>query len=273
MLLHEEPKEQKEPKVDLSILIDQVKQIHDKVDSQHDTINRLFMQVNYLTQRVESEGKHYPNVSMNLLYPPESLPIVKEKSEQMSQTLDQVGIEYKKATSMLSFPEQSAWEPLDSSLVTTSMGSIFSPNHVLASLDSVEIKQVHIEDVEEEEEEEEEEEVEVVVVKQEPKEEHIEKEAVVEVKAELVVEPVVEPVKEAVVEPIVEVKEEPKVEEEEVEEEEEEEEEGIAVEEITFNGKTYLKDSEDFIYNEGDETPIGYWKDKTNSIMFYRTKK
>ena len=65
----------------------------------------------------------------------------------------------------------------------------------------------------------------------------------------------------------------PLVEEEEEEEEEEvEEEEGEEVEEITFNGETYYRDSEGFIYKPDDDTPIGYWKEKTNSIAFYRKK-
>jgi hypothetical protein len=57
------------------------------------------------------------------------------------------------------------------------------------------------------------------------------------------------------------------------EEEEEEEEEGEEVEEITYNGETYYKDADGFIYKPDDDTPIGYWKEKTQSIAFYRTKK
>jgi hypothetical protein len=56
------------------------------------------------------------------------------------------------------------------------------------------------------------------------------------------------------------------VEEEEVVEEQE-------VEEITYNGETYYKDADGFIYKPEDDTPIGYWKEKTQSIAFYRTKK
>jgi hypothetical protein len=57
------------------------------------------------------------------------------------------------------------------------------------------------------------------------------------------------------------------------EEEEEEEEEGEEVEEITYNGETYYKDGDGFIYKPDDDTPIGYWKEKTQSIAFYRIKK
>jgi len=56
------------------------------------------------------------------------------------------------------------------------------------------------------------------------------------------------------------------VEEEEVVEEQE-------VEEITYNGETYYKDADGFIYKPEDDTPIGYWKEKTQSIAFYRAKK
>ena len=59
-------------------------------------------------------------------------------------------------------------------------------------------------------------------------------------------------------------------EEEVVEEEEQEEQE---VEEITYNGETYYKDADGFIYKPEDDTPIGYWKEKTQSIAFYRAKK
>ena len=55
-----------------------------------------------------------------------------------------------------------------------------------------------------------------------------------------------------------------------VEEEEQEEQE---VEEITYNGETYYKDADGFIYKPEDDTPIGYWKEKTQSIAFYRAKK
>jgi cobalamin biosynthesis protein CobT len=67
------------------------------------------------------------------------------------------------------------------------------------------------------------------------------------------------------------------VEEEEAEEEEEEEEEeGLELEEIEYKGTTYYKDGEGFIYSiideEPSENPIGYWKEKTQSIAFYKTK-
>ena len=66
------------------------------------------------------------------------------------------------------------------------------------------------------------------------------------------------------------------MEEEEVEEEEEEED-GIELEEVVFNGVSYYKDGDDFIYKmeneELSDTPVGIWKDKTKSIVFYRTKK
>ena len=64
-------------------------------------------------------------------------------------------------------------------------------------------------------------------------------------------------------------------EEEVVEAEEEEEEEGMAVEEIEYNGSRYYKDTENFIYsvNKDDEpsdNPVGYWKVKTQTIAFYK---
>jgi hypothetical protein len=113
------------------------------------------------------------------------------------------------------------------------------------------------------EEEEEEEEEEVVV------EEEEEEEVVVEEEEE----------EEVVVEE--EEEEEVVVEEEEVvveeEEEEEEEEEGMELEEIEYNDVKYYKDGENFIYSidksgEPSENPVGYWKEKTQTIAFYKTK-
>jgi chemotaxis protein histidine kinase CheA len=68
---------------------------------------------------------------------------------------------------------------------------------------------------------------------------------------------------------------EPKKEEQQQEEEEEDEEEDEGVELIEYKGVSYYKDSEGFIYRiEEDEQPseiaIGYWKEKTNSIAFYK---
>jgi hypothetical protein len=64
-------------------------------------------------------------------------------------------------------------------------------------------------------------------------------------------------------------------EEEQEEEEQQEEEEDEGVELLEYKGMSYYKDSEGFIYSiEEDEQPseiaIGYWKEKTNSIAFYK---
>ena len=58
---------------------------------------------------------------------------------------------------------------------------------------------------------------------------------------------------------------------------EEVEEEGIELEEIEFKGHTYYKDSEGFIYTiledaQPADTAIGYWREKSQSIIFYKTK-
>ncbi len=60
-------------------------------------------------------------------------------------------------------------------------------------------------------------------------------------------------------------------------EEQEEEEDGIELEELEYKGVTYYRDSEGFIYSVDDdeqpsENPIGYWKEKTQTIAFYKTK-
>jgi len=64
------------------------------------------------------------------------------------------------------------------------------------------------------------------------------------------------------------------VEEVEEVEEEEEEEEGVELEEITYNGNTYYKDPEKFIYSiingELSENPVGYWKERAQIIAFYK---
>jgi len=61
------------------------------------------------------------------------------------------------------------------------------------------------------------------------------------------------------------------------EEEEEEEEDGVELSEITYKDTAYYKDSENFVYGIDDEgqpsdQPIGIWKDKTQSVSFYRLK-
>ena len=64
-------------------------------------------------------------------------------------------------------------------------------------------------------------------------------------------------------------------EEDQQEEEQEEQEEDEGVELIEYKGVSYYKDSEGFIYSiEEDQQPseiaIGYWKEKTNSVAFYK---
>jgi len=105
-------------------------------------------------------------------------------------------------------------------------------------------------------------------------------ELVKEVEPVSVVEPVQEEeeVQEEVQEEEVQEEEEEVQEEEEEEEvQEEEEEEGVELEEITYKEKSYYKDGEGFIYGideEGQPTdqPIGIWKEKTQSVAFYRLK-
>jgi hypothetical protein len=83
----------------------------------------------------------------------------------------------------------------------------------------------------------------------------------------------IEVVEEVVEEEVVE--EEEAVEEEA--EEEEAEEEGVELEEITYKETSYYKDGEGFVYGideEGQPTdqPIGIWKEKSQSVAFYRLK-
>jgi hypothetical protein len=69
--------------------------------------------------------------------------------------------------------------------------------------------------------------------------------------------------------------EEEEVEEEEVEEVEEEEGDDMEYEEIEYNGSTYYRDTDKFVYSmnedgELSEHPIGYWKEKSKTITFYK---
>lgn len=55
-----------------------------------------------------------------------------------------------------------------------------------------------------------------------------------------------------------------------------EEEEGVELETITYKGTDYYKDEDGFIYridedDQPSETAVGYWKEKSKSITFYRT--
>jgi len=56
----------------------------------------------------------------------------------------------------------------------------------------------------------------------------------------------------------------------------EEEGEEIELEEFTYNNIKYYKDSEHFIYsihnNEPSDIPVGYWKEKTKVVAFYKNK-
>ena len=74
-----------------------------------------------------------------------------------------------------------------------------------------------------------------------------------------------------------ETEEEAEEEEEEEEEAEEEEEEGLELEELEYKGTKYYKDAENFIYTidtdeQPSENPVGYWKEKSQTIAFYKTK-
>jgi hypothetical protein len=113
----------------------------------------------------------------------------------------------------------------------------------------------------EEQEEDQEEEQEVEQQEEEEQEEEVEQEEQEVEQEEQKVEQEVE-------------QEEQEVEHEE--EQEEEEEEGIELEEITYKDKTYFMDDEKFVYanNDGEpsENPIGYWKEATQSIAFYKVK-
>ena len=56
---------------------------------------------------------------------------------------------------------------------------------------------------------------------------------------------------------------------------EEEEEDDMEYEEIEYNGTTYYRDTDKFVYTmnkdgELSEHPIGYWKEKSKAITFYK---
>jgi hypothetical protein len=125
-----------------------------------------------------------------------------------------------------------------------------------------------------EEEEVQEEEVEEEVQEEEVEEEEVQEEVLV--KQEEVPVKVEVPMKkeEVLVKEEVPVKVEVPVKQEE---EEEEEEEGMELEVIVFQGVSYYKDEEGFIYSiDEDEQPsekaIGYWKKKAQAIAFYRSE-
>ena len=72
------------------------------------------------------------------------------------------------------------------------------------------------------------------------------------------------------------------VEQGEVEGEEQEEQveleegESIELEEFIYNKVKYYKDGENFIYSihndEPSDNPVGYWKEKTKVVAFYKNK-
>jgi hypothetical protein len=98
--------------------------------------------------------------------------------------------------------------------------------------------------------------------------------------ASVIDEPVSTPAPIPVPVPVTIEKEEPVKVEDNVEvevQEEEEEEEGLELEEIEFKDVRYYKDEDGFIYtidedDQPSENPIGVWKEKTQSVAFYKTK-
>jgi hypothetical protein len=128
------------------------------------------------------------------------------------------------------------------------------------------------EENEQEEEEEEEEQVEEEQVEEEQVEEEHEQVEHEQVEEEQQLEEKEEEQEEE------EQEEEQQVEEQvEEEEEEEQEEDGKEFEEIEYKGVKYYRDEENFIYSideeeQPSENPIGYWKEKAQTIAFYKTK-
>ncbi len=127
-------------------------------------------------------------------------------------------------------------------------------------------------DTQEEKDKEVEVEVEATEKDMDATEEELKKDNMTEEEEEEVEEEVEEEEEEEEVEE--EEEEEVEVEEEEVEVEEEE---GKEFEEIEYNNNRYYKDEENFIYSvdlddQPSENPIGYWKEKTKTIAFYKTK-
>jgi len=312
-----------------------IQQLNEKLDTHQTMFSRISEQLNQLSERVHQfEGLR--SVVMDTQSLCNSLVVQSQTAQLQSSLMNQVmdNIE-QKSPPMKTVQEelqQFVWReiPLDSSLVSSSVGAVFSCDYMNLSLNSnlsvtklgcdpVNVEEVQEEEVQEEEVQEEEQEVqeeEVQEEEEEVQEEEVQEEEVQEeeVQEEEVQEEEVqeEEVQEEEVqeeeeeeekqEEVQEKEEEEEVQEEQVqnaiaavvsavasaaevaaeveaevasekEEEEEEEEEGEEVEEITYNGETYYKDSEGFIYKPEDDTPIGYWKEKTKTIAFYRINK
>ena len=282
--------------------IAKLQSIQTNVDYQHTMLCQISMQLEnlsdrlcimetfteqFMTQRHSESAVSHKNTPVQ----------IQEIQDQLDKTVETQGQLHKYHEESVQFDDASL----------QSSGSILQ-NHVLTDLNSVEVKHVifdqdvkepmeliQVEKVQEEEEEpvqeepvqEEEEPVqeEPVQEEEEPVQEEVVQEEEEPVQEEEVVqEEEEEPVQEVIQEPVQEVIQEEPIQEpvqevvqEVVQEEEEEEEEGLSLEEIQYNGETYYKDADSFIYKEVngeiDDTAIGYWKEKTGTIAFYKNKK
>jgi len=166
--------------------------------------------------------------------------------------------------------EEPAFQEIQESLIQITGGSIWK-REVQEVQEEEEVQEVPVKQEEpvkqEKPVEQEEEEVQEEIQEEEVQEEEVQE---VPMKVEpMKVEPVkVEPVK---VEPV-------KVETVKVEKQEvQEEEEGMELEVITFQGVSYYKDEEGFIYSideeeQPSEKAIGYWKKKAQAVAFYRSE-
>jgi len=311
---------QKTTSSDLSTCI---QQLNEKLDTHQTMFSRISEQINQLSERVH-QFEELRSVVMDTQSLCNSL-VVQSQTVQLQPSLMNPVMDNteQKSPPMKTVQEelqQFVWReiPIDSSLVSSSVGAVFSCDYMNLSLNSnlsvtkldcdiikkeeeqeeqvqeeeEEVQEEQVQEVQEEEQEEEQEEVqeeeqqevqeeeeevqeeeqeeekeEVQEQEQEEQEEVQEQEQEEQEEQEEVQEQEQEEkeeVQNAVVAPVVEVA---------PEKEEEEEEEGEEVEEITYNGETYYKDSEGFIYKPEDDTPIGYWKEKTKTIAFYRINK
>jgi hypothetical protein len=293
-LLHEDPMDQVKQEVkehviqkdsdtitlgylnyEMAPTIAKLQSIQTNVDYQHTMLCQISMQLEnlsdrlcimetfteqFMTQRHSESALSHKNTPVQ----------IQEIQDQLDKTVETQGQLHKYHEESVQFGDASL----------QSSGSILQ-NHVLTDLNSVEVKHVifdqdvkepmeliQVEKVQEEEEPVQEEPVQEEPV-QEEEEEPIQEEEEEPVQEE---EPIQEeePVQE---EPIQEVVQEKEV----VQEEPVQEEEGLSLEEIKYNGETYYKDADSFIYKEVngeiDDTAIGYWKEKTGTIAFYKNKK
>ena len=247
-------------------ILEQTREIH--IDSAFDEVN----EVDELANDIWLHTNTYNDITMEQ-YAEEEKPVEKEEEQQLEQDKpvekeeeqveeeqveeEQVEEQEEEQVEEEQVEEQEEEQVEEEQVEEEQEGDVEEEEEK-----PVEEEEGDVEDVEEEEEKPVEEEEGDVVEEEEDEEQEEETQETQEI-----------PVKQEEAEK----EQEQEQEEQEEEEEEEQEEQEEELEEVVFNGVTYYKDADNFIYklvdNELSDVHVGKWNDKTRTIRFYNQNK